>query len=106
MECSSLIACCDNKGLNKLASPLSRSMVQMGLQVNYYSLLIFCYVNLIHPPVTIIHKNLLFRFIQLMMYMVFIIDHIHHLMNESKLLIFAYNSDRRVYLLFTYYYCN
>jgi hypothetical protein len=30
--------------------------------------------------------------------MIFIIDHIHHLMNESKILIFAYNSDRRVYI--------
>jgi len=28
-----------------------------------------------------------------MMYTVFIIDHIHHLMNESKKLIFTYNSD-------------
>ena len=32
-----------------------------------------------------------------MMYMIFIIDHIHHLMNESKILIFAYNNDRMVY---------
>jgi len=32
------------------------------------------------------------------MYMVFIIDHIHHLMNESKMLIFAYNRDQRVYV--------
>jgi len=31
-----------------------------------------------------------------MMYMVFIIYHLHHLINESKMLIFAYNSDRRV----------
>jgi len=37
-----------------------------------------------------------------MMHMVFIIDHIHHLMNESKMLNFAYNSDRRVYLFGTY----
>jgi len=29
--------------------------------------------------------------------MIFIIDHIHHLMNESKIQNFAYNSDRRVY---------
>jgi len=29
-----------------------------------------------------------------MMYIVFIIDNIHHLMNELKMLIFAYNSDR------------
>ena len=53
------------------------------------------------PPVTIISQNLNFRFIQLMMYMVFIIDHIHHLMNESKMLIFAYNRDRRVYKIKT-----
>jgi len=32
-----------------------------------------------------------------MMYVVFIIYHIHYLMNESKMLIFAYNSDRMVY---------
>jgi uncharacterized membrane protein YkgB len=51
----------------------------------------------VHPPVTIISKILHFRFIQLMMYIVFIIDHIHHLMNESKIQSFAYNSDRRVY---------
>jgi hypothetical protein len=56
-------------------------------------------INIIHHPVTIISKNQHFRFIQLMMYMDFIIDHIHHLMNESKMFIFAYNSDRRVYLL-------
>jgi hypothetical protein len=31
------------------------------------------------------------------MYVVFIRDHIHHLMNESKIQSFAYNSDRRVY---------
>jgi len=31
--------------------------------------------------------------------MFFIIDHINHLMNESKILIFVYNSDRRVYVL-------
>jgi len=53
----------------------------------------------LHPPVTIISKNLYFRFIQLMMYMIFIIDHIHHSTNESnKMLIFAYNNDWRVYL--------
>jgi len=34
-----------------------------------------------------------------MMYIIFIIDHIHHLINEYKILIFAYNSDRRVYSL-------
>jgi len=26
--------------------------------------------------------------------MIFIVDHIHHLMNESKMLMFAYNSNR------------
>jgi len=30
--------------------------------------------------------------------MIFIIDHTHYLMNESKILIFVYNSDRRVYV--------
>jgi len=44
----------------------------------------------IYYPVIIISKNLHFKYIQLMMYMIFIIDHIHHLMNESKMLIFAY----------------
>jgi len=34
-----------------------------------------------------------------MMYRVFIIDHIHYLLNESKLLTFAYISDRKVYLI-------
>jgi len=33
-----------------------------------------------------------------MVYMIFIIDYIHHLMNKSKMLIFIYNSDRRVYI--------
>jgi len=28
-----------------------------------------------------------------MMYMIFIIDHIHHLMNKYNTLIFVYNSD-------------
>jgi hypothetical protein len=51
----------------------------------------------VHLPVTIISKILHFRYIQLMMYIVFIIDHIHHLMNECKMQSFAYNSDRRVY---------
>jgi len=31
--------------------------------------------------------------------MIFIIDRLHHLMNESKILIFTYNSDRRMYNL-------
>jgi len=52
----------------------------------------------IHPMVTIISKNPHFTFIQLMMYIVFIINYIHHLMNESKMLIFVYNSDRKVYM--------
>jgi hypothetical protein len=34
-----------------------------------------------------------------MMYKVFIMNRIHHLMTESKILIFAYNSDRRVYFI-------
>jgi len=50
----------------------------------------------IHPLVTIISKNLRFRFIQLMMYMIFIIYHIHYLINESKMLIFVYNIDQSV----------
>jgi len=33
------------------------------------------------------------------MYIVFIIDHIHNLMNEYKTLIFTYNSDRKMYNL-------
>ena len=33
------------------------------------------------------------------MYIVFIIDHIHHLMNEFKILTFAYTSDLGVYIL-------
>jgi len=32
-----------------------------------------------------------------MTYMVFIIDHIHHLMNESKMHNFTYNNDQRMY---------
>jgi len=43
----------------------------------------------IHPPIIIISKKLHFSSIQLMMYMIFIIDYIHHLMNESKILIFV-----------------
>ena len=50
-------------------------------------------IIIIHHPVVIISKNLHFRFIQLMIYMVFIIDHIYHLINEFKMLIFAYNND-------------
>jgi len=47
-------------------------------------------------PVTITNKTLRFRLIQLMMYIVFIIYHIHYLMNEFKMFIFAYNNDRCV----------
>jgi len=32
----------------------------------------------------------------------FIIDHIHHLINESKMLIFVYNSDRSIYVSFVF----
>ena len=32
-----------------------------------------------------------------MMYIVFIINHIHNLINESKIQSFAYNSDRMMY---------
>jgi len=32
-----------------------------------------------------------------MTYVVFVTDYIHHLMNELKMLIFAYNNDWRVY---------
>jgi len=52
----------------------------------------------VHHPVTNINKNLYFTSIQLMMYIVFIIDNIHDLMNESKMLNFTYISDRRVYM--------
>jgi len=47
--------------------------------------------------VIIINKNPHFRIIQLMMYMIFIIDYKYHLMNEPKMLVFVYNSDRRMY---------
>jgi len=33
------------------------------------------------------------------MYVVFIIDHIYHLMNVSKIKSFVYNSDRKMYIL-------
>jgi len=49
-----------------------------------------------------ISKNLHFRFIQLMMYIVFIIDHIRHLINKFKILTFAYISDRKLYFLNKY----
>jgi len=32
-----------------------------------------------------------------MMYMIFIIDHIHHLMKVFKIQSFAYNNDRKMY---------
>ena len=34
------------------------------------------------------------------MYVVYIVDHIHHLLNEPKKSKFAYNSDRREYFNF------
>jgi len=34
-----------------------------------------------------------------MMYVVYNIDYIHHLLNESKMWIFAYNNDQMVYNL-------
>jgi hypothetical protein len=39
-----------------------------------------------------------------MMYVVYIVGHIHHLLNESKKLKFAYNSDRREYIHFDMYF--
>jgi hypothetical protein len=54
-------------------------------------------IFVIHPPVTKISKIPLFRHIQLMMYVVFIICHIHHQLNVSKKWIFAYISDQRMY---------
>jgi len=43
-------------------------------------------------------QKLTFWIHSIMMYVDFIISHIHHLMNEFKIWIFAYNSDRRVYM--------
>jgi len=34
-----------------------------------------------------------------MMYIIFIIDHIHYLISDSKMLIFTYNSDPDVYYI-------
>lgn len=39
------------------------------------------------------------------MYMVFIIDDMHHLMNESKIVTFTYNIDRKMSLLLLFYLC-
>jgi len=47
----------------------------------------------LHPLISFISKNLYFTYIQLIMYIIIIMKYIHHLMNESKLLIFIYNSD-------------
>jgi len=33
-----------------------------------------------------------------MMYVIFIIDYIHYLLNESKLYIFVYNIGRKLYI--------
>ena len=53
----------------------------------------------IHPPITVINKNLYLRFSQLIMYVIFIIDHIHHLINKFKMLIFTFNNGWRVYIV-------
>jgi len=37
------------------------------------------------------------------MYVVYNKDYVHHLINESKIVIFAYNSDRRMYNLFLFF---
>ena len=37
------------------------------------------------------------------MYVVYNIDYIHHLFNESKKLTFAYNSDQMVYMCMLYF---
>jgi len=52
-----------------------------------------CILLTMHPPITIISKTLHFRFIRLMMYVVYTKDYVHHLLNEYKMQSFAYNSD-------------
>jgi len=47
------------------------------------------------PLVTIISLKFIFRFIKLVMYIVYIIDRIYQLFNEPKTLLSSYNSDRR-----------
>jgi len=37
------------------------------------------------------------------MYVVYIVDHIHHLLNEPKKSKFAYNSDQREYIFYFWY---
>jgi len=37
-----------------------------------------------------------------MIYAVYIVDHVHHLLNESKKSKFAYNSDRREYCFYNF----
>jgi hypothetical protein len=44
-------------------------------------------------------KKLFFRFIENLIYLVYIIDHIYYISNESKKIFFAYNSDRRKYII-------
>jgi len=56
----------------------------------------------VHSSIIIINKNLYFTFISLTMYMIFIIDHIHLLINKFKMLIFVYNNKPRVYNLFIF----
>jgi len=41
-----------------------------------------------------------------MLYMVFIINQIHNFTNESKMLIFVYNSDRMMYMISMIYLFN
>jgi len=38
-----------------------------------------------------------------MMYVIYIKDHIHHLLNEYKISIFVYNSNQMVYNIFWHY---
>ena len=45
---------------------------------------VFAIVYGIYPLVNIINKNLYFRFIEYVMYMVYIINHRHHLFNEFE----------------------
>lgn len=56
---------------------------------------IICFLQ---PPVIVIRKkNQHFILIQLMIYIIFIIENIHDIMNEFKMFFFLYNSDCRVH---------
>lgn len=46
----------------------------------------------IHLSIIIINKKLYFKFVQSTMYIIFIINHVYNLTNESKMFIFYYNS--------------